>query len=283
MVARLVDRRVHMSTNAADYGTNGVERRRSDALRITHRPRAGGVEHGEGEDLNDQLIWFRADLDEILACAGLFRGIDATALPAFSEPLRVADFPRGHTLFAQGEPGDRLYIIISGKVKIGCRIPDGRHYLLTISGPSDMVGELSTFDPGPRTSTATTITEVRVVSMDREALRDCAAGCPQITERLLRMLARRLQRTNDNVVDLIFTDVRGRVAKQLLRLAQRFGVQEGGALRVDHDLTQEEIAQLVGAARESVDHALADFVERGWIRLEGKSMLIFDSDRLRHA
>ena len=95
-----------------------------------------------------------------------------------------------------------------------------------------------------------------------------------------RVLARRLRRTNNNLADLIFTDVPGRVAKQLLQLAQRFGTQEGGAMRVTHDLTQEEIAQLVGASRETVNKALADFAHRGWIRLEGKSVLICDSERL---
>ena len=103
---------------------------------------------------------------------------------------------------------------------------------------------------------------------------------PEIAEQLLRVLARRLRRTNNNLADLIFTDVPGRVAKQLLQLAQRFGTQEGGAMRVTHDLTQEEIAQLVGASRETVNKALADFAHRGWIRLEGKSVLISDSERL---
>jgi CRP/FNR family cyclic AMP-dependent transcriptional regulator len=137
-----------------------------------------------------------------------------------------------------------------------------------------MFGELSIFDPGPRTSSATTITEVRAVSMDRDALRAWIADRPEIAEQLLRVLARRLRRTNNNLADLIFTDVPGRVAKQLLQLAQRFGTQEGGAMRVTHDLTQEEIAQLVGASRETVNKALADFAHRGWIRLEGKSVLI---------
>ena len=101
------------------------------------------------------------------------------------------------------------------------------------------------------------------MSMDRDALR------PEIAEQLLRVLARRLRRTNDNLANLIFTDV-GRVAKQLLALAQRFGTQEDGAVRVTHDLTQEEIAQLVGASREAVNKALPDFAHRGWIRMEGK-------------
>jgi CRP-like cAMP-binding protein len=183
-------------------------------------------------------------------------------------------------MFAEGEPGDRLYIIVSGKVKIGRRAPDGREHLLTIMGPSDMFGELSIFDPGPRTSTATTITEVCAVSMDRDALRAWIADRPQIAERLLRVLARRLRRTNNNLTDLIFTDVPGRVAKQLLHLAQKFGTQEGGAMRVTHDMTQEEIAQLVGASHETVNNVLADFAQRGWIQLEGTSMLISDSERL---
>ncbi|HKH51385.1 MAG TPA: cyclic nucleotide-binding domain-containing protein, partial [Mycobacterium sp.] len=99
-------------------------------------------------------------MDEILARAGIFQGVEPSAVSALTKQLQPVDFPRGHTVFAEGEPGDRLFIIISGKVKIGRRSPDGRENLLTIMGPSDMFGELSIFDPGPRTSSATTITEV---------------------------------------------------------------------------------------------------------------------------
>jgi len=217
---------------------------------------------------------------EILVKAGIFQGVEPSALSALTEQLQPVDFPPGHTVFAEGEPGDRLYIIISGKVKIGRRSPGGRENLLTIMGPSDMFGELSIFDPGPHTSSTTTITEVRAVSMDRDALKAWIEARPEIVAQLLRILARRLRRTNNNLADLIFTDVPGRVANQLLHLAQCFGTQEDGALRVTHDLTQEEIAQLVGASRETVNKALADFAHRGWIRLEGKSMLILDSERL---
>jgi CRP/FNR family transcriptional regulator, cyclic AMP receptor protein len=143
-----------------------------------------------------------------------------------------------------------------------------------------MFGELSIFDPGPRTSSATTVTDVLVGAMDRETVRAWIADRPEIAERMLRVLARRLRRTNYNLADLIFTAVPGRVAKRLLRLAQRFGTQEGDVLRVTHDLTQEEIAQLVGASRETVNKALADFAHRGWIRLEGKSVLICDCESL---
>jgi CRP/FNR family cyclic AMP-dependent transcriptional regulator len=116
--------------------------------------------------------------------------------------------------------------------------------------------------------------------MDRDALRGWIADRPEIAERLLRVLARRLRRTNSNLADLIFIDVSGRVAKKLLGLAQQFGTREGGAMRVTHDLTQEELAQLVGAARETVNKALSDFVHRGWIQIEGKSVLICDCESL---
>jgi CRP/FNR family cyclic AMP-dependent transcriptional regulator len=222
----------------------------------------------------------RGSVDEVLAKAGIFQGVQASANSALMEQLRPVDFPAEHMVFAEGDPGDRLYIIVSGKVKIGRRSAGGDENLLTIMGPSDMFGELSIFDPGPRTSSATTITEVRAVSMDRDALRAWIADRPEIAGQLLRVLARRLRRTNNNMADLIFTDVPGRVAKQLLHLGQRFGTREGGAMRVTHDLTQEEIAQLVGASRETVNKALADFAHRGWIQVQGKSVLICDSERL---
>ncbi|WP_018602559.1 Crp/Fnr family transcriptional regulator [Mycobacterium sp. 155] len=219
-------------------------------------------------------------MDEILARAGIFRGLQPGAVAALKHQLEPVSFPRGRTIFVEGEPGDTLYIIISGKVKIGRRTADGRENLITLMGPSDMFGELAIFDPGPRTSTVTALTEVSTVSMNHSALRPWITEEPEIAEQLLRVLARRLRRTNDNLCDLIFTDVPGRVAKQLLYLAQRFGSREGNSLRVNHELTQEEIAQLVGSSRETVNKALADFTQRGWIRVQSKSILIDNPERL---
>jgi CRP/FNR family transcriptional regulator, cyclic AMP receptor protein len=219
-------------------------------------------------------------VNDPLTRAGIFQGVDPSAVQDLKNALEPVSFPRAHVIFAEGELGDRLYIILSGKVKIGRKSPDGRENLLAVFGPSDMFGELSIFDPGPRTSTATTVTEVQAVTMDRTALREWIAKRPEIAEQLLRVIARRLRRTNNMLADLIFTDVPGRVAKALLQLAHDFGTQEGGMLRVTHDLTQEEIAQLVGASRETVNKALADFAQRGWLRLEGKSVLILEPQRL---
>ena len=219
-------------------------------------------------------------VQDILSRAGIFQGVDPVAVQNLIEQMETVRFPRGTTIFDEGEPGDRLYIITSGKIKLARHAPDGRENLLTVMGPSDMFGELSIVDPGPRTSSAVCVTEVTAATMNSEMLKQWVGDHPAIAQQLLRVLARRLRRTNANLADLIFTDVPGRVAKTLLQLANRFGSQEGGALRVNHDLTQEEIAQLVGASRETVNKALATFAHRGWIRLEGKSVLIVDTEHL---
>ena len=218
--------------------------------------------------------------NDVLRQGPLFAALDDEAAAALRESMTHSELRRGETLFHEGDSGDKLYIVTEGKVKLGRSSSDGRENLLSVMGPSDMFGELSIFDPGPRTSSAVCVTEVSAATMNSESLKKWISDYPDISQQLLRVLARRLRRTNASLADLIFTDVPGRVAKTLLQLANRFGTQEGGALRVNHDLTQEEIAQLVGASRETVNKALATFAHRGWIRLEGKSVLIVDTEHL---
>jgi CRP-like cAMP-binding protein len=219
-------------------------------------------------------------MDEVLARCGLFQGVEPDAAEALVSHLEYLDVPKGQTIFSESELGDSLYIVMSGKVKVGRRAADGRENMLAVMGPSDLVGELSIFDPGPRTASAVALTDAKLARLRQSALRPWITNRPEIAEQLLRVLARRLRRTNDALADLIFTDVPGRVAKNLLQMAKRFGTREGNALRVTHDLTQEELAQLVGASRETVNKALADFASRGWLRLEGKSVVILDHERL---
>lgn len=154
----------------------------------------------------------RGDVDEVVARAGIFQGLDPGAVTALVGQLEPVSFPRGHSVIVEGELGDRMYIIIAGKVKIGRTAADGRESLIAVMGPADMFGELALFDPGPRTSTVVALTDVQTITMDRGALRGWIADRPEVAERLLRVLARRLRRTNDHLSDLIFTDVPGRVA-----------------------------------------------------------------------
>ncbi|MDH6245495.1 Crp/Fnr family transcriptional regulator [Mycobacterium sp. OTB74] len=214
-------------------------------------------------------------MNEMLARAGIFQGVEPAAVATLSAQLQSVSFPRGHIIFHEGDAGDRLYILTFGKVKIGHTV-QGREALIAILGPTDMFGELALFDPGPRTSTVTALTEVHAFTMTRPALRTWISAHPEIGEQLLRVLARRLRRTNNILCDQIFTDVGGRVAKILLDLASRFGEAGQGTLRIDHELTQEEIAQLAGSTRESINKVLANFTTRGWIRQQGKTIHILN-------
>jgi CRP-like cAMP-binding protein len=194
--------------------------------------------------------------------------------------MAPAKLRKGQVLFKEGDDGDNLYIITSGKIKLGTKSQDGRENLLMVLGPGDMFGDLSLFDSGPRTSTATAVTESRLLSLGQEKVMPWVREHPEASLHLLARLASRLRRTNEVVSDLVFSDVPGRVAKALIDLGVKFGEKVSEGFLVHHDLTQEELAQLVGASRETVNKALADFAQRGWIKLEARAVLILDYDRL---
>ena len=139
---------------------------------------------------------------------------------------------KGSVLFAEGDEGDHLYVIAEGKLKLGTSSGDGRENLLSILGPGEMFGELSLFDPGPRTSTATAVTDAKLLSLGQEKLIPWLATNPNVSLQLLARLAQRLRRTNEAVGDLVFSDVPGRVAKALIDLGERFGKQTDEGLFV---------------------------------------------------
>lgn len=218
--------------------------------------------------------------DDVLSRAPLFEALDADGAAALRSRVADVELSRGERLFDEGDAGDRLYVVLDGKIKLTRAAPDGRENLLSVLGPGEMFGELSLFDPRPRTSSAVAITDTRLAALAHDELRTWLTGRPDVSVHLLRALAQRLRRANDVMADLVFTDVPGRVAKALLDLADRFGEREEDGVQVHHDLTQEELAQLVGASRETVNKALADFVARGWLQLSAKSVLLIDPERL---
>ena len=138
--------------------------------------------------------------------APLFSALDdvaAAALRASMTPVKVS---KGNTLFKEGDSGDRLYVVVDGKLKLGTASADGRENLLLILGPGDMFGELSLFDPGPRTSTATAVTDAKLLSLSHEQVTGLITQHPRVGLDLLGRLAQRLRRTNDVLADLVFRD-----------------------------------------------------------------------------
>jgi len=218
--------------------------------------------------------------EDVLSRAPLFETLDDEGAGALRAGVVDVQLGRGDRLFAEGDAGDRLYVVLDGKIKLTRTAADGRESLLGVLGPGEMFGELSLFDPRPRTASAFAVTDSRLAGLGHDYLRQWLTGRPDVALHLLQALAQRLRRANDVMADLVFTDVPGRVAKALLDLADRFGEEQEDGLQVHHDLTQEELAQLVGASRETVNKALADFAARGWLQLSAKSVLILDRERL---
>jgi CRP/FNR family transcriptional regulator len=217
----------------------------------------------------------------VLRRAPLFNALDEDGARGLRRQMAEVKLARGEHLFMEGDDGDALYVVIDGKMKLTRAAADGRENLLSVIGPGEMFGELSLFDPRPRTSSASAVTDAVLAALKHEALMPLLRERPDVSFQMLRGLAQRLRRANDVTADLVFTDVPGRVAKNLLDLAERFGNQETDGLHVHHDLTQEELAQLVGASRETVNKALADFAARGWLQISARSVLILDAERLR--
>jgi CRP/FNR family cyclic AMP-dependent transcriptional regulator len=238
---------------------------------------AQGCTHCDSPETTD----WKTVTDDVLRQAPLFSGLDDEAASALETSMSSSSLRRGEILFSEGDDGNQLYVVTEGKIKLGRTSPDGRENLLAILGPGQMFGELSFFDPGPRSATATAVTDVELKSLGHEALSPVLNVHPDVAHALLNQLAGRLRRTNEVVGDLVFSDVPGRVAKALLDLASRFGRRADDGIHVNHDLTQEELAQLVGASRETVNKALADFASRGWLRLEPRSVVILDLERLQ--
>ncbi len=145
--------------------------------------------------------------ESIVRSAPLFAELNDQSYLAVRERMQESTYRRGEEIFREGTPGDRLYVVGAGKVKLGHTAPDGREHLLAIIGPGEILGEVSLYDPGPRTATATALAKTVVVELQHTDLLRVLDARPEISQHLLRSLAIRLRRTNDKVSDLIFSDV----------------------------------------------------------------------------
>lgn len=221
--------------------------------------------------------------ENILLHTALFKQVSPDRAEELIEHLNQGVYDKGDAIFSQGGTDHRVYFLQTGRVKLIRQAADYRVQLLSIYAPGEMLGEIPVFDPngGPRTASALAMcNDTRVVWLEREVLFQWLGQHPLVAVDMLQVLAGRMRDNNERISDLVFMDVPARLAKTLLNLASRFGepVEEG--LKVPHDLTQEELAQLVGSSRETVNKALMDFANRGWIAREGRSIIIYQPGML---
>ncbi|KMO78887.1 cAMP receptor protein [Mycolicibacterium chubuense] len=223
----------------------------------------------------------RDSVTRIVSGAAIFEGCRPgdviAAMQLFHPPVVLR---RRDIVFTEGDPGDAIYLVVAGRIRLSRRTAGGRDCLTAVLGPSDVFGELAVFDPSPRTVTATATSNTILLAMDRVAMHTWMRERSELAELLLTALARRLQRTEENVAYLCSASIAVRLAVQLLTLADRFGAPKGRTIHVGHGLTQDDIGQLVGSSRETVGKILTDFRRRGWITVTGKHITITNAEDL---
>jgi CRP-like cAMP-binding protein len=214
----------------------------------------------------------------LTACV-LFDAVDMEAMDACIGCLRGRRFRRDETIFHQGDPGDALHVIASGRVKIVLPAPDaGEPAILVALGPGDFFGELALLDGEPHSASAVALEPVETLMLGRADFERLFESQPGLRRALVASLARELRRLTGHVEALHFLDLRERLAQRLRELAGR---PEGtGEVRIDWPYTQSELAGMVGGSRESVNRLLADLAVRGLIRFERDALLIPDLGRL---
>ena len=189
-------------------------------------------------------------------------------------------FPAGHVIATGGDVGGRLYVIMSGKVKASICRPGGCELLLAVLGKYEIFGVVSLFEPVARETRIAALTEVVALPIDRGQLLSWMAECPELSARMLRLFARRAREMTDALTDFASADVRGRVASRLSLLKRRFGRREGEVVRIEHEMTMEDFALLVGVSPELVRNTLRDLENQGWIRLDDDSVVVVDSQAI---
>ena len=184
------------------------------------------------------------------------------------------NYPKNAVVLTEGEMGDSLYMIQSGKVKVFIGDEDGREIILKILGPGAFFGEMSMIDKQPRSASVTTLEPSTFQVLTHVMFEKCVEQEPRIATMVMTILAQRVREADRKIGTLALMDVYGRVASTLLELA----VYQDGKLVVGEKLSQQDLANMVGASREMVNRILKDLSERGFISIESKAITIINRE-----
>ena len=224
-----------------------------------------------------------AALRTALGAVVLFADLDEADLETLVASVETHRYRRGEAVFRQGDPGDALYIVLSGRVKISSPSEGGVEAILATLRPGEFFGALALLDGAARSATATAVEATETLVLPRETFRRLVNDVPAIRDHVFAGLAQELRRLTHHVEELHFLDIAGRLAARLARLADEQGEADGGEIRLDAPITQGELAAMVGSTRQSVNKLLGWFVDDGLIRIERDAIVIIDLPGLRRA
>jgi CRP/FNR family cyclic AMP-dependent transcriptional regulator len=212
---------------------------------------------------------------DFLATVPLFSGLQRDEIQRFADLTRERSYPKGSVILFQDDPGDSLFVLRAGRVKVVLIGEDGREVILGVLEPGAHFGELALIDDQPRSAHVIAMEDAQLLILRREDFRRRVEANPSVAWALLTELSRRLRRADVKIGGLVLLDVPGRIARLLLDLAN-----ETGGDTIDKPLTHQTIAQMIGASRETVSRAMKEFQDAGLITVERRRIAVGDRDAL---
>jgi CRP/FNR family cyclic AMP-dependent transcriptional regulator len=220
-------------------------------------------------------------IPEILEKISLFQDFTPEEIQFIASRCRRRAYQPGDTVFFAGDPGHQVFFIGSGKIKIHLTRDDGEETVYTIVSAGDFFGEMALIDGQPRSADATCTEKSELAFLMRDEFFECIERFPPLSRKVLQVQSQRLRDTDRQLEMMTSLDVYGRVAAQLLELARLHGSETGKGTSIDLLLTQQDLAAMIGASRESVNKVLNSFKSRGFLQMTRGHITLLNLEELR--
>jgi CRP/FNR family cyclic AMP-dependent transcriptional regulator len=233
---------------------------------------------GVPQDKTHEARPFPSNKLAVLRKHPIFCDLDPGAFEQLCRYAKHATLKRGASICSKGDPGNSLIAVVSGMVKISVSSPDGRSAILNLIGPGEIVGEVAVLDGQARTADVTANTNCEIFVIDRREFLPFVRSQPALAMKFIELLCARLRWTSDQVEQVILQDLPGRLASALIRLTEKHKLAQGGRTIA---VTQQEISEMVGMTRESINKQLRAWAARNWVRLEHGAIVVLDAEPLQ--
>ncbi|KXS43541.1 MULTISPECIES: Crp/Fnr family transcriptional regulator [unclassified Candidatus Frackibacter] len=210
-----------------------------------------------------------------------FEGLTIDELEQINELIIMRNYKKGMFIFLEHEPGEALYFIKTGQVKLSKMLETGEEQILRILQEGDIFAEVVLFDQGPYPATAEVIEDAKIGMIKSEDVNELIKENPEIAIKILNVMSKRLRQAQMKIRDLGLKDTRGRTASMLIKLAEEYGKDAKEGIELDLSLTREEFANLIGTSRETITRILSDFKDDGLVKVGRKKIVILDLESLK--
>ncbi len=221
------------------------------------------------------------ELVSFLKSVPLFSELDEMDLNRISTVSLVQKYHKDNIILIEEEVGTTMFIIINGKVKISRISDDGREVILSILSEGDFFGEMSLLDGQTRSANVTALEESELLMIRREEFLQMLYDYPQIAINLLKELAQRIRKSDEQIKSLSLQDATGRVASTLIRIAEDSGIFKQGIVEVSDLPLQQDLANMAGTSRETISRVIKSLCSQGYLQKEGNKILILDYEKFK--